>query len=113
MTLHATSVTLRRIAVAAGSAVRTAGRRALRLLATVLVRLSAPQQAIGLDAATAGGVRRVFWFDDTALIGAHPPATGRCPGVQPPQAFTSSASSTTTADPRNGRLRSFSPADIL
>jgi penicillin-binding protein 1C len=40
------------------------------------VRLSAPQQTIGLDAATAGEVQRVFWFDDTALIGVHDISAG-------------------------------------
>jgi penicillin-binding protein 1C len=40
------------------------------------LRPSAPQQTIGLDAATAGGVRRVFWFDDTALIGVHEVSDG-------------------------------------
>jgi penicillin-binding protein 1C len=43
------------------------------------VRLSAPQQTIGLDAATVGEVRRVFWFDDTALIGVHTVSDGPLP----------------------------------
>jgi penicillin-binding protein 1C len=43
------------------------------------VRRSAPQQTIGLDAATAGDVQRVFWFDDTALIGVHDVNDGPLP----------------------------------
>ena len=43
------------------------------------VRRSARQETIGLDAATAGDVRRVFWFDDTALIGMHDVSDGPLP----------------------------------
>jgi penicillin-binding protein 1C len=31
---------------------------------------------IALDASTAAGVRRVFWFDGTALIGSQPVSEG-------------------------------------
>jgi penicillin-binding protein 1C len=40
------------------------------------LRRSAPQEVITLDAATAADVRRVFWFDGSALIGAQPVAEG-------------------------------------
>jgi len=43
------------------------------------LRRSAPQEVIALDASTAADVRRVFWFDGTALIGAQPVAEGALP----------------------------------
>jgi penicillin-binding protein 1C len=40
------------------------------------LRRSAPQEVIALDASTAADVRRVFWFDGSALIGAQPVSEG-------------------------------------
>jgi penicillin-binding protein 1C len=40
------------------------------------LRRSAPQEVIALDASTGADVRRVFWFDGSALIGAQPVAEG-------------------------------------
>ena len=40
------------------------------------LRRSAPQEVIALDASTAADVRRVFWFDGSALIGAQPVEEG-------------------------------------
>ncbi len=43
------------------------------------LRQSAPQQTIALDAGVAADVRRVFWFDGSALIGIRPVADGPLP----------------------------------
>jgi penicillin-binding protein 1C len=40
------------------------------------LRRSAPQEVIALDASTAADVRRVFWFDGSALIGSQPVSEG-------------------------------------
>ena len=40
------------------------------------LRRSSPQESITLDASTAADVRKVFWFDGSALIGSHPTAEG-------------------------------------
>jgi penicillin-binding protein 1C len=46
---------------------------------TYALRLSAPRDGIALDASVAAGVRRVFWFDGSALIGVHAVSDGALP----------------------------------
>jgi penicillin-binding protein 1C len=43
---------------------------------TYALRLSAPRDGIALDASVAAGVRRVFWFDGSALIGVQAVSDG-------------------------------------
>ena len=43
------------------------------------LRRSAPQESIALDASAAADVRKVFWFDGSALIGTRPIADGALP----------------------------------
>lgn len=43
------------------------------------LRRSAPQEMIALDASTAADVRKVFWFDGSALLGVRPVAASALP----------------------------------